>query len=274
MFSLHLIAALWEGIVFKASLKVVDDKKKKKKTTRQPVTQQHNYIPLKILTQLNVFYVILLFSVDSSVTTTLLELWELPRISASLYGRRMELKKLFLRCLHEIEVLPSMCCGPQTTIDPVVPIGYICGQTGAHDFFHYTDSCCFPWKSSPPGGCVQNAGRIICSHGCHVCTNHTIRATPLPRSSFPGRLLFIATLDGAWKNVLRLAAYQIVLRRMSWCRHRAGIKWSWNQDLALFAFPHLHRHWPGRALAHTHSLGHSCLAAARPHFVWAQRHRA
>lgn len=37
MFSLHLIAALWEGIVFKASLKVVDDKKKKKKnykTTR------------------------------------------------------------------------------------------------------------------------------------------------------------------------------------------------------------------------------------------------
>lgn len=144
-----------------------------------------------------------------------------------------------------------MCCGPQTTIGPVVPIGYICGQTGAHDFFHYTDLCCFPWKSSPPGGCVQNAGRIICSHGCHVCTNHTIRATPLPRSSFPGRLLFIATLDGAWKNVLRPAAYQIVLRRMSWCRHPAGIKWSWNQDLALFAFPHLHRHWPGRALAHT-----------------------
>lgn len=35
MFSLHLIAALWEEIVFKASLKVVDDKKKNNyKTTR------------------------------------------------------------------------------------------------------------------------------------------------------------------------------------------------------------------------------------------------
>lgn len=44
-----------------------------------------------------------------------------------------------------------------------------------------------------------------------------------------------------------------------------GTKWSWNQDLALFAFPHLHRHWPGRTLARAHSLGHSCLAAARPH---------
>lgn len=30
-----------------------------------------------------------------------------------------------------------------------------------------------------------------------------------------------------------------------------GMKWSWNQDLALFAFPHLHRHWPGCTLAHT-----------------------
>lgn len=141
----------------------------------------------------------------------------------ALFGHRLELRKLFffLRCLHEIKLLWSMCCGPQTTTDPVVPIGYICGRTGAHDFFHDRDSCCFPSKLSPPEGCVQNAGRIICCHGCHVCTNRTMRATPLPRSSFPGRLLFIATLDGAWKNVQRLAAYQIVLQRMSWCRHQA-----------------------------------------------------
>lgn len=52
----------------------------------------------------------------------------------------------------------------------------------------------------------------------------------------------------------------------------AGIKWWQNQDLALFAFPHLHQHWPGRTLARAHSLGHSCLAAARPH--WCERRDA
>lgn len=94
--------------------------------------------------------------------------------------------------------------------------------------------------------------------------NRTIRATPLPRSSFPGRLLFIATLDGEWKNVQRLAAYQIVLQRMSWWRHQARNETVMKSRPCTVCIPTV---TPALTWAHAcaPSLVHSCLAAAMPH---------